>query len=185
MNFDAYWVEEGQTAKLEWQTAQEYNNSHFEIDKSFDGTTWMQIGRVEGFGTTSDVNSYYFIDHSPQSTDHLSLSSVDRGQSTVYYRLKQVDYNGNFEYSQVTTLSVDERSRIQTRNFKIYPNPASNKVIVSANSTILSVKIYNLQGEMVLETYHNEIDVSTLSAGQYVMVASFESELKTAKLIIE
>ncbi|MCB0735932.1 MAG: T9SS type A sorting domain-containing protein [Bacteroidetes bacterium] len=185
VNFDAYWVEEGQTAKLEWQTAQEYNNSHFEIDKSFDGTTWMQIGRVEGFGTTSDVNSYYFIDHSPQSTDHLSLSSVDRGQSTVYYRLKQVDYNGNFEYSQVTTLSVDERSRIQTRNFKIYPNPASNKVIVSANSTILSVKIYNLQGEMVLETYHNEIDVSTLSAGQYVMVASFESELKTAKLIIE
>ncbi len=87
--------------KLLWSTATETNNQGFEIHRiaSFSGETksgrdWEEIGFVPGFGTTTEVHHYSFIDESLQSGDY-------------QYRLKQIDFDGTFEYSNIIEVTVD------------------------------------------------------------------------------
>ncbi|MCB0738063.1 MAG: T9SS type A sorting domain-containing protein [Bacteroidetes bacterium] len=174
-HFNANWVEEGKTVQLSWETAQELNNSHFEIERSFNGEEWSQIGIVEGNGTTELVQSYHFTDH--------GVSSFDHGLSTVFYRLKQVDYNGEFEYSPVRTLFVNEQRRTQTLNLSFYPNPAKDKIIVSQP---VQVKVYNLQGVLLLNEFASQnLDLTTLASGQYIVELTAGSYTQHHKLIID
>ena len=80
---------DGTDAILEWATASELNNDRFEVERSLDGINYEYIGEVEGNGTTDLQVVYQFIDIAPR-------------QGLNYYRLKQVDYDGAFEYSDVT-----------------------------------------------------------------------------------
>src|SRR5690606_16860319 len=73
---------------LNWNTASETNNSGFEIQRSTDRVNFSNIAFVPGFGTTTQPRSYSYTDN-----------SVNNG--TYYYRLKQVDYNGAFAYSDI------------------------------------------------------------------------------------
>jgi hypothetical protein len=142
--------------QLDWQTAMEQNNSHFEIEKSMDGETFKKIGRVNGFGTTTEIQNYAFIDENPLN-----------GQN--YYRLKQVDYNGDFEYSD---LVVAEFSR--GRNTAFYPNPTRDELFIESDiAEAVSIQIYNLQGQLlkqfndVLLNDKHQINISDLSNGVY------------------
>jgi hypothetical protein len=70
---------------LSWQTATEKNNAGFDIERSTDSTAFSKIGRVKGNGTTTQSHSYTFTDKT--------------ASGTVYYRLKQTDYDGSATYS--------------------------------------------------------------------------------------
>ncbi|MCB0738215.1 MAG: T9SS type A sorting domain-containing protein [Bacteroidetes bacterium] len=185
--FSANWNAEHDAAILEWETSQELNNSHFEIQRSLseaEGSgaegNWQTIGRVEGNGTTSDVHSYRFIDHRPQTTDHSSPSSVDGELSTIYYRLKQIDHNGNYQYSAVKTLNF----KLETLNsFAVYPNPANALVYLSE---IANIKLINSNGETLLEAKNvKEIDVSAFPSGIYFLQAEMEGLVINRKLFVE
>lgn len=197
--FTANWNAEQDAAILEWETSQEIDNSHFEIqrasaplghqasaglshrastaelDRSLSEAegNWVTIGRVEGNGTTDLVHSYRF-------TDHSLLSSVNGEPSTIYYRLKQIDHNGNYEYSPIRSLSLTERSRSQ---ISVYPIPAKDVVHLSR---LANIKLINANGETVLELLNvNEMDVSALPAGIYFLQAEIEGSLINRKLFVE
>ena len=142
--------------QLDWQTATEQNNSHFEIQKSIDGKEFSQIGTIEGFGTTTDVQNYTFIDENPIN-----------GQN--YYRLKQVDFNGDFEYSEV---AVAEFSKRHTASF--YPNPMKDELVIDSDiTTEVNIQVFNLQGQLVKQftdiqlNDKHQINLSDLNSGVY------------------
>ena len=110
ISFDGAVTKEG--VELSWSTASEQDNSHFEIERSADGKAFEQVGKVDGHGNSNTKISYSFTDHIPLT-----------GQS--YYRLKQVDFNGQHEYSKVIAVSVgaDGADALQV---VLAPNPCPN-----------------------------------------------------------
>jgi hypothetical protein len=79
------------SAQLNWSTASELNNSHFEVEKTTDGKNFTKVGEVKGNGTTNKISKYAYTDKTA-------------GSATVYYRLKQVDFNTKFEYSKLVAV---------------------------------------------------------------------------------
>ena len=156
----------GNTVQLKWSTATELNNKGFEVQRSIAGNDFITLGFVHGKGTTTESNSYSFIDK--------AISA-----NTIYsYRLKQMDLDGSFHYSSVANLG-----RSLPVNFELsqnYPNPfnPSTKINVSLpiNSNV-SLDVYNIVGEKVMTVvngnleagnYDYTIDGSKLSSGIYV-----------------
>lgn len=79
------------SVQLNWSTASELSNSHFDIEKTTDGKTFNKVGEVKGNGTTNKISKYAYTDKQP-------------GAATAYYRLKQVDFNNKFEYSKLVAI---------------------------------------------------------------------------------
>jgi len=108
MGFSAQVVDE--VVKLTWTTITENNNDYFEIERTVDGKSYIKIGKVLGNGNSNEVNFYKFDDMTPV-------------QGISYYRLKQVDLNGQFEYSGLVKANVI----LQSAAFKIAPTIVTNK----------------------------------------------------------
>ena len=139
---------------LNWSTATELNNDLFEIEKSRDGLTFGQIGAVKGSGTTSENVNYNFVDH-----------FVVAGLS--FYRLKQIDYDGQFEYSP--TISVNHETLVGL-DVSLAPNPTSldniNVRILTDDGLPLSIELFDLSGKI----FHNE----TIEANQLNQLVRIE-----------
>ncbi len=121
---------------LSWITATELNNSGFEIQKSIDESIFFTIGFVNGSGTKTTQNVYSFFEL-PQNSGQYS------------YRLKQLDFDGDFSYSNVIAVEFNPSSFHLSQN---YPNPFNPSTIISftiPEEGFLSLKIYNAQGELV------------------------------------
>jgi autotransporter-associated beta strand protein len=138
---------------LKWTTASEIDNDFFTIEKSIDGSTWEIIGTIEGSGTTNETNNYSFID-----------SEVSR--ATVYYRLKQTDYDAKFEYSNVISVGSTNHSI----ECNLFPSPANVDNIKVLISTMelgeYNLSITNTQGLEIYNQFFNhemETDILNLS----------------------
>jgi len=145
--------EEGK-AKLTWKTTSETNNKGFEIERSADARVFETIGFVDGNGDSKEVNTYHFTDLQPLSNG--------------YYRLKQLDHDGKFEYSKIIMLKSDGAA------FSIYPNPASDEVIVSGVDGVQDLQVVNEVGRTVLKTQ--------ASAGKPISIQSLKPGLYTIKI---
>lgn len=133
----------GESTKLYWSTASEVNNDYFLVQKSSNGKNFIDIGTIKGHGNSNVVNSYEFMDNS--SSPQLA-----------YYRLKQFDFNGAYEFSKIIAIA-SENADI---DIVIYPNPAETKLFVdisSKNQQVFTVKYINLLGSVSSE----KIDVSS------------------------
>jgi len=128
----------GNANSLYWKTESEVVNSHFEVMHSNNGKDWEQIGRVEGHGTTSESKEYNF-EHRDYTT------------GTNYYKLKQVDFNGDFEYSKIRTVQIQAK----TSSSKIFPNPISLsgnsrlQLSTSNNDVEKLISVFDLNGKLV------------------------------------
>jgi hypothetical protein len=108
---------------LEWSTAKEWENSHFEIERSTNGVDqFTKIAEVTGMGWTSSVTDYSFEDK-----DLPPIAGI------VYYRIKQVDFNGVFNYSETVGVKLDGNSQADGV-WKVYPNPSSGDQIKLVHS---------------------------------------------------
>ncbi len=139
---------------LNWRTATETNNSHFEVERKFKNQEWEKLDIVAGAGTITEFRNYYYED------DFGSLPY----NGTVLYRLKQVDYNGEFEYSDLIAVDVEfipsEISISQN-----YPNPFNPVTTIKYWLNVeanVRIKIYNSLGQEI-ELITDEIQ----SAGTY------------------
>ena len=107
ISFDGAATDNG--IELSWATASEQDNSHFEVERSADGKAFEQVGKVDGHGNSSTKISYSYTDFAP-------LSGLS------YYRLKQVDFNGQYEYSNLVAVSVEANSA-DALQVVLAPNP--------------------------------------------------------------
>lgn len=108
--FNARVVDEG--VKLNWTTASEINNDFFSVERSLDGRAFQSIGIVYGMGTSTESNHYYLLDDRPEN----GLS---------YYRLKQVDFDENFSYSNIVSANIEKGN-----TFSIYPTIVENNLTI-------------------------------------------------------
>jgi hypothetical protein len=120
--------EENNTGVLNWATATEINNDYFSIEKSNDGINFISIGKINRAGNSHQIIKYSFTD----------LNLI---QGYNYYRLKQVDYDGNFSYSRIEVLN-NSAARVNFNTLNLYPVPAND---------ILNVELENnLKGQSVI-----------------------------------
>jgi len=135
---------------LNWSTATEVNNSGFNIERKSTNAEWQEIGFVPGFGTTTEPRSYSFND-------------ADVISGTYNYRLKQVDFDGSFAYSN--EVEVEVTNPVEYTLAQNYPNPFNPSTRIKftiPNSEMVSVSVYNSLGEKVADLV-NEV----LYAGQH------------------
>jgi len=129
---------------LSWSTAKEYNNDHFEIEKSIDGISFERIGFVNAKQNNS-LNNYQFIDE-----------KISDGNN--YYRIKQVDDDGNFTYSKL--ISIYNRTEATVR---IFPNPTSDYLNIQLPTNSEVVNIYSITGAKLKSNAVAGLDKVSLS----------------------
>ena len=140
---------------LQWTTANELNNKLFEPEHSTDAKTFAKIGEVAATGNTNIQQHYSFIHASP-------VTGIN------YYRLKQVDLNGNYSYSKTISISFGQQQPL----LALSPNPAQNVLHVSYIPVgVKEIIIYNAAGKTIkhiqIDKSSVDINVAALSAGSY------------------
>ncbi len=142
--------------RLHWATAKEINHDSFGIERSQNGVDFSLIERIDAAGNSNEIRYYAYTDENP-------LTSLS------YYRLKQTDFDGKYEYSSVKFASCG----VEKNSFIIYPNPASNNISIHFSDRQLhKVTLFNCLGHLLLAENHNEkseIAISTLPTGIYFL----------------
>lgn len=164
--------ESGKAVRLNWSTASEQNNSHYEIYRSADGQNFAKIGSVKGNGTTNEVLNYSFTDLSPLS-------------GTVYYKLRQVDFDNRFEdYGPIPV-----KSSLQKNDLKVQVKDNSLQVSVFATASSTSeIKIYDISGKILakvnatLNSGWTTVEVPFVaSSGVYIVASKIGNEIAKKK----
>jgi len=140
----------GRDVTLNWSSSSELNNSGFEIERAIDNgqltiDSWSRIGNVKGNGTTNEPRDYTFTDKNLQSGNYK-------------YRLKQKDFNGNFEYFELdgaVSIGIPDKFSL-SQNYPNPFNPVTNLEFGISNLGFVSLKIYDVTGREVV-TLVNEI----------------------------
>ncbi len=158
---------------LNWQTENEINFNKFEIERSFNGTSFTLQATVKATG----LRNYNFTDNA----DNIS-------GRRVYYRLKKIDHDGSFTYSEVFSIHIPLNIK-----FSLYPNPASNVVYVQLNSTYtekLQVQITDITGKILFNNFYIPnngvviLPTQTLKNGTYLVKLFVNNESYLQKVVI-
>lgn len=162
---------------LKWSTETEYNSDRFEIERSDDEINWVNVGSLSAQGYSNKATNYEFNDARDCST------------CEKYYRIKQLDFDGNFEYSPTLAANcVDQITKVS-----LYPNPAWEKVYLSIEQNRdddISLSINDLMGTTVLNQElnvrkgHNVfvLDVSQLKSSYYMVLIITSDQIITDRL---
>ena len=135
---------------ISWATANEKNSDHFELERSQNGIDFTLLTKLNGAGNSNTLLNYSWID-----TDPLNGNS--------YYRLKDVDIDGDFTFSEVKSVHFDAKQSTSSLSaFMIYPNPSNgnyinlkmNEELMHHNSEILSLELYDMHGQKVYSSYN-------------------------------
>jgi len=158
-------------SNLRWETASEINNQGFGIERSSNGIDWNQIGYVEGNGNTTEIISYSYLDESPFDGYN-------------YYRLRQNDFDGNFDYGNIVVVNY----RLNKNELTVYPNPAENVVYLEINKELenVNIQLVDSHGKIVYrnDAWVEEISLNALSSGIYILRVE-SSTFQTQKEIIK
>ena len=167
---------------LNWSTATEVNNSGFEIERAANNSSFVKVGFIPGAGTTTDIRSYSFVDNNLNS-------------GTYTYRLKQVDFDGTFSYSD--EVNVDITSPAQFELAQNYPNPFNPSTTINftlPENSDVTLKVYNSLGQEVSTLINRfmesgvhtiNFDASVLNSGIYYyrLDAGLNSEVRKMTLL--
>jgi hypothetical protein len=174
----------GGNAVLQWKTASEQDNDYFSIETSTDGRTFTSIGKVPGNGTTQLQRHYSFNDE-----------NVFRYRSdNIYYRLRQVDFSGEYEFSQIRYVRAPALPDVLV--LKAFPSPFKDYLQVQISSheeQNASLSLYNAQGRVlldqqpVLKTGINDILLAglNLSSGVYFLQVTTTDQQRVLKVICQ
>lgn len=173
LTFKANLVNADQDVLLKWSTATETNNSHFEVERSIDGKNFIKIATVK----SKSINGF--------SSEILDYSDIDRnaanlGSKTLFYRIKQIDYDGKFDYTNIEVVHFRKVEAVT-----IYPNPVSEVLNIRFTSSMfgdnVNISISDLAGKIVYEsvfvqsqltTAQEAINLKNLEKGYYTLTIS-------------
>ncbi len=146
--------------QLNWQTAQEVNNKNFDIERSTNGVAFEKIGLVNGLINSTVLKNYTFTDNTPPFLD-----------KKIYYRLKQIDINGAFQYSKILSIIIRNK---QIFTVQVYPTP-----LVYSNN--LTVQIAAIEASKATLTLYNTVglkvftkNINLLNGNNYYTLNSSE-----------
>ncbi len=144
------------TAQLQWATAMEQNSAYFEVEHSAGQGAWTPIGAVQAAGNSNTRRNYSFADPNPLSGNN-------------YYRLKEVNEDGNAVYSQICMVTFNAASQLS-----FYPNPAKDHVtIIDTGPSPQSVTVLTAGGRQLQQIQHfnsgQTVDMSQYPAGVYLL----------------
>jgi hypothetical protein len=166
---------------LNWQTSQEINNSYFEIQKSNDGINFTGIGKVTA--SASDGKN---------SLHAYSYTDAQASTKNNYYRLRQIDIDGNFSYSEIIENQVNDEF-----DFTLYPNPSAGNnfdILFNSLQNNLSLTLLNFQGKEICSKIISLNDENTLTGngittninpGIYFIIVSSDKKTIRKKLVVQ
>jgi hypothetical protein len=166
LSFDA--KQNGHIVDLNWVTASEINNDYFTLESSTDAINFEPFANVDGAGNSTVVLNYNYVDNHPYS-------------GISYYRLKQTDFNGKFEYSNIVTVDF----LTNEYGVSIYPNPTANELTIEipGNKELVNFEIINSIGVVVYQGNLNQkttVQTSSFAPGVYLIkiVNAYNYEFK-------
>jgi hypothetical protein len=182
LGFDVNAVD-NQFIRLDWATASEINNEGFEVLRSTDGVNFERIAWIDGNGNSTEINEYVFNDR-----------GVDKGM-TYYYQLKQIDYDGQYEYFDIKSARLDGKTTFTVGT--LIPNPSKGNDVVSvdvstSSGELLTVEIYDRIGAKVKSTSYVlftadnvlDINIADLAEGTYFLNFQSSMGMETRKLVV-
>ncbi|MEL6941394.1 MAG: T9SS type A sorting domain-containing protein, partial [Bacteroidota bacterium] len=142
---------------LSWETATEMDNAYFELQRSTDGKSFKSIVQIKGHGTSLEAHEYGFLDVLPEDGNN-------------YYRLKQMDFSGDYEYSKV--ISIQWKNK-KASDLKVFPNPSTNELyyLLLNGSKAARINIYDTYGKLLRTKTDADgfIDINNLDTGMYIL----------------
>ncbi len=170
------------SSKLDWTTSQEVNGSHFEIERSDDAQNWTQIGSVNAIGESTEEEHYSYIDQNV---------GLLRSNGTFYYRLKMVDLDGQYEYSEIRSVTFNTVGSFEV---EAHPNPVRNTLFVDVKSKNASendkgqLLLMDVSGKILLKKSifingYCEIDLNNVSSSIILMKVTHNDNVYTKKII--
>lgn len=167
-------TKEGNIARLNWETTEETNSDHFEIQHSITGKDWNKIGTVDSHGESKVRNIYTFNDPNPANGENL-------------YRLKMIDKDATYAYSRIQSVKFDGSGAPAV---SVYPNPSSDKIFIQDTdlAQVKQVSILDMNGRAVFSSNtvnSNGISISKLIPGTYVLhIANINGSVSNHKIVI-
>ncbi len=142
-----------QSTVIKWATSSETNNRGFEVERSTDGENFEVIGFVKGAGNSNRLNNYTFKHSNSES---------------AFFRIKQIDFNGEYEYSKV----LNVLAKTASDEIQLLPNPFKDEITVANNNAITKTEILDITGKVILSELFNSsnkvsINTSALKTGIY------------------
>jgi len=157
---------------VSWSVTNEINTKNFEVERSKDGRNFIAVGTVAAINTSGD-HSYTYID----------AGAALLNTSTLYYRLKQTDRDGRYSNSQIVVLHLTKDNSIA-----VYPNPVTNITTLSfgnaallGTSAVLTDFLGKRVKQIIIRNYHQQVDMSSLSNGVYLLKLADGSIVKLIK----
>ena len=131
--------------QLYWNSVTETGTSYYELERSSDGVNFTDIAKINAAGSSTSSKDYTYLDENV-------------GNQNWYYRLRMVDLNGNFNYSNIISINRNADKSV----IKVYPNPATDNIVVTHNKTSNAIlNIYNVEGQLVHSEKLNPASVAT------------------------
>jgi len=166
-------------AKLNWATASEKNNDHFDVERSLNGTDFVKIGQVKGQGSTSAPTDYALTD----------AGIGAKASGTVYYRLQQVDTDGTATYSPVRTVAFTKGLALAPA-ITLFPNPATTTTkldLTQLPTGTYQVSLLDATGRVVLNTtlsagLTHGLNLNSLASGTYTVLVHGQNGSETINL---
>ena len=173
--------EDNSYIKLDWATASEIDNSGFELQRSTDGASFKDMAWIPGMGNSTTTNVYRYDDRTCDPN------------VVYYYRLKQIDIDGVFEYSNIVSAILIGEHGFAMEELK--PNPATNKVNVNVISSVNNpsrIAVIDMLGRIVINQqwalYSGlngiDLDLSDVSSGTYTVTVYSGNIVSSKKLVV-
>jgi hypothetical protein len=159
---------------ISWETTEEIDMDYFEVEKSYDGTNWQHLSTIKATNVAHNINHYNTLDKNTINGLH-------------YYRLKQFNIDGSYEYSKNISL---KKENLIKETITIAPNPVQNQfkfINQQNNEDLIQWKLYNAFGKLILtgENKQNQIiDLSNIPNGMYYIHILKDNNSENIKLII-
>lgn len=164
---------------ISWSTSAEMSNSHFEIERTTDGANFISLHKLSGQGTTQKITEYSWVDETAP-------------QGIVYYRLKQVDFNGDFEYSNMMVVTP-AAGNVEGITVTAFPNPVTEELNIDFSAEApqqMDVTFVDLFGnevkKIVIEKGRQSarLDVRGLKKGYYFLIIRTSDIQKSQRVLV-